>query len=77
MTLSKPPPKPSRDEEVEVEDVVMVQDGKDTFRVEVRKVRGRVVGGAVLETGVSLPVARQRIVMWRAKQGGLFRGTVK
>lgn len=61
-------------EEVELEDVVMVPNGKDKFRVEVRTVRGVVVAAKVLEEAVSLPVARQAAVLWRSKTGGLHRG---
>lgn len=68
------PAKTAKAETVEMQDVVMVLDGKDTFRVEVRTVRGPVVAAEVLEERVSLPVARQRCVTWRARNGGIHRG---
>ena len=70
MAAAKPAPKP----EVELEDVVMVSDGKGGFRVAVVKVRGPVVAEKVLEEGVSLVVARGAATSWRAKNGGLTRG---
>ena len=60
--------------QVELEDVVMVGDGKGKFRVSVQKVRGVVVSEKVLEEAVSLPVARQAAVVWRSRNGGLTRG---
>lgn len=69
MAAAKVEPK-----QVELEDVVMVGDGKGRFRVSVQKVRGPVVSEKVLEESVSLPVARQAALTWRAKNGGMTRG---
>ena len=60
--------------QVEIEDVVMEGDGKGKFRVAVQRIRGVVVSEKVLEAAVSMPVARQAMQLWRAKNGGLSRG---
>ena len=61
-------------QEVEIEDVTMVGDGKGNFRVAVQRIRGVVVSERVLEEKVSLVVARGAATSWRAKNGGLTRG---
>lgn len=72
--MAPPLKKPETKPEVELEDVVMLGDGKGNFRVSVVKVRGVVVSEKVLEEKVGLVVARSAAVTWRARNGALSRG---